>query len=121
ARRAPGSETIARRFVEETRPNATAAALGVAGPVKEGRIETPNLPWVVDSRRLADILGVPKVTLLNDLKANAYGLRHLGPTDFAVIQAGAHDAAGNQALIFAGTGIGASRLFSGRLRHQPFA
>jgi len=121
SRSAPDLETIARRFVEETRPNATAAALGVAGPVKEGRIETPNLPWVVDSRRLADILGVPKVTLLNDLKANAYGLRHLGPTDFAVIQAGAHDAAGNQAILSAGTGLGSAGLYWDGQRHRPFA
>ena len=121
SRSAPDLETIARRFVEEMRPAATAAALGVAGPVKEGRIETPNLPWVVDSRRLADILGVPKVTLLNDLKANAYGLRHLGPTDFAVIQAGSHEAAGNQAILSAGTGLGSAGLYWDGQRHRPFA
>ncbi|MGZ3446981.1 MAG: glucokinase, partial [Myxococcaceae bacterium] len=85
SRSAPDLETIVRRFVEEVRPIATAAALGVAGPVKAGRTETPNLPWVVDAGRLATILGVPRVTLLNDLKANAYGLRHLGPTDLAIL------------------------------------
>jgi glucokinase len=121
SRSAPDLETIARRFVEETRPSATGAALGVAGPVKNGRIETPNLPWVVDSGRLADILAVPKVTLLNDLKANAYGLRHLGPTDFAMLQAGAHDAAGNQAILSAGTGLGCAGLYWDGQRHRPFA
>jgi len=121
SRSAPDLETIVRRFVEETRPSATGAALGVAGPVKNGRIETPNLPWVVDSRRLADILAVPRVTLLNDLKANAYGLRHLGPTDFAMLQAGAHDAAGNQAILSAGTGLGCAGLYWDGQRHRPFA
>ena len=121
SRSAPDLETIVRRFVEETRPSATAAALGVAGPVKDGRIETPNLPWVVDSRRLADILAVPKVTLLNDLKANAYGLRHLGPTDFAILQGGAHDAVGNQAILSAGTGLGCAGLYWDGQRHRPFA
>jgi glucokinase len=121
SRSAPDLETIVRRFVDEARPSATAAALGVAGPVKDGRIETPNLPWVVDARRLADILAVPKVTLLNDLKANAYGLRHLGPTDFAILQSGAHDALGNQAILSAGTGLGCAGLYWDGQRHRPFA
>jgi glucokinase len=121
SRSAPDLGTIVRRFVEEARPAATAAALGVAGPEKDGRIETPNLPWVVDSRRLAEILGVPKVTLLNDLNANAYGLRHLGPTDFAILQAGAHDAVGNQAILSAGTGLGCAGLYWDGQRHRPFA
>jgi glucokinase len=121
SRSAPDLESIARRFVQETRPPATAAALGVAGPVKNGRIETPNLPWVVDAGRLAGIFAVPKVTLLNDLKANAYGLRHLGPTDFAILQAGAPDALGNQAILSAGTGLGCAGLYWDGQRHRPFA
>jgi len=121
SRSAPDLETIVRRFVDEARPAATAAALGVAGPVKAGRIETPNLPWVVDARRLAEILAVPKVTLLNDLKANAYGLRHLAPTDFAVLQAGAPDATGNQGILSAGTGLGCAGLYWDGQRHRPFA
>jgi len=121
SRSAADLETIVRRFVDEARPTATAAALGVAGPVKEGRTETPNLPWVVDARRLADILGVHSVTLLNDLKANAYGLRHLGPTDLVVLHSGAKDAVGNQAILSAGTGLGAAGLYWDGQRHHPFA
>ena len=121
SRSAPDLETIVRRFVEEVRPGATAVALGVAGPVRDGRTETPNLPWVVDARGLADILGVPRVTLLNDLKANAYGLRHLGPTDLATLQPGASDATGNQAILSAGTGLGAAGLYWDGARHRPFA
>ena len=121
SRSAPDLETIVRRFVEEARPAATSASFGVAGPVKNGRTETPNLPWVVDARRLADILSVPKVTLLNDLKANAYGLRHLRSADFAVLQAGVHDATGNQAILSAGTGLGSAGLYWDGQRHRPFA
>jgi glucokinase len=121
SRSAPDLESIVRRFVDEARPAATAAALGVAGPVKNGRIETPNLPWVVDARRLAETLAVPKVTLLNDLKANAYGLRHLAPTDFAVLQPGAQDATGNQGILSAGTGLGCAGLYWDGQRHRPFA
>ena len=121
SRSAPDLESIVRRFVDEARPAATAVALGVAGPVKNGRIATPNLPWVVDARRLAEIFEVPEVTLLNDLKANAYGLRHLAPTDFAVLQAGAQDATGNQGILSAGTGLGCAGLYWDGQRHRPFA
>ena len=64
---------------------------------------------------------MPKVTLLNDLKANAYGLRHLGPTDLAILQTGAHDATGNQAILSAGTGLGCAGLYWDGQRHRPFA
>lgn len=121
SRSAPDLETIVRRFVEEVRPAASAVALGVAGPVRDGRTETPNLPWVVDARGLADVLGVRRVTLLNDLKANAYGLRHLGPADFATLQPGAKGATGNQAILSAGTGLGAAGLYWDGERHRPFA
>jgi glucokinase len=121
SRSAPDLASIVRRFVEEVQPKATSAALGVAGPVKDGRTETPNLPWVVDARQLAEILSVPRVTLLNDLKANAYGLRHLKPENFAVLQAGAAGAVGNQAILSAGTGLGAAGLYWDGHRHHPFA
>ena len=121
SRSAPDLETIVRRFVDEVHPSPSGAALGVAGPVKDGRTETPNLPWVVDARHLAEILGVARVTLLNDLKANAYGLRHLAPTDFAILQPGSRDAAGNQAILSAGTGLGAAGLYWDGQRHRPFA
>jgi glucokinase len=121
SRSAADLESIVRRFVDEVRPHATAAALGVAGPVKGGRTKTPNLPWVVDARQLAEILSVPRVTLLNDLKANAYGLRHLKPENFAVLQVGAEKAVGNQAILSAGTGLGAAGLYWDGHRHHPFA
>jgi glucokinase len=121
SRSAPDLETLVRRFVEEVRPSATAAALGVAGPVSAGRSVTPNLPWVVDAASLAAILSVPTVTLLNDLEANAHGLLHLEPRDFAVLQAGAPGAVGNRAVLSAGTGLGAAGLYWDGERHHPFA
>ena len=118
---APDLETLVRRFVDEVHPVATAAALGVAGPVRNGRSVTPNLPWVVDAASLAAILAVPRVTLLNDLEANAHGLLHLEPEDLAVLQVGAPDAAGNRAILSAGTGLGAAGLYWDGQRHHPFA
>jgi len=83
-----------------------AAGFGIAGPVREGRSETTNLPWIVDSRVLAERLELTKVALVNDLAANAIGLSELSPSDFAVLNAGDEDPDGNGALVSAGTGLG---------------
>src|SRR5262249_58910776 len=114
SRSAPDLEPLVRRFVDEVRPSPTAAAFGVAGPVRDGRSVTPNLPWVVDAASLATILGVPGVTLLNDLEANAHGLLHLEPRDFAVLQAGTPGAAGHPATLPPRTPLPAPRLSCAR-------
>src|SRR5229473_2181862 len=57
------------------------ACFGVAGPVKQGRSETTNLAWVVDSARLAHKLGLKRVGLLNDMEATAWGIAALKPRD----------------------------------------
>lgn len=99
----------------------SAAAIGIAGPVRNGRCEATNLPWIVDASELARDLALPRVVLLNDLEANAHGLAALGPADFETLQAGAADAAGNRAIIAAGTGLGEAGLFWDGRRHLPFA
>ncbi|MFQ5913936.1 MAG: glucokinase [Nitrospinota bacterium] len=96
------------------------ACFGVAGPVKLGRSETPNLPWVVLAHRLADELGLKTVHLINDLEANAYGIAALEPNDIVVLNEGEPDARGNAALISAGTGLGEAGLHWKGDRHQPF-
>src|ERR1700723_2188519 len=50
------------------------ACLGVAGPVRNGRSKISNLPWVIDSREVANQLKLNSVGLLNDLEAYAYGI-----------------------------------------------
>ena len=97
-----------------------AAGFGVAGPVRGGRCEATNLPWVVDAAQLAGQLSLSRVALMNDLLANALGLGELGPSDFAVVNAGTEDPEGNVALISAGTGLGEAYLVrvNGRLTPQ---
>jgi len=97
------------------------AAFGIAGPVRDGRVETPNLPWVIEADDLARRLALPRVTLLNDLEANAYGVFTLEPEDFAELNAGRPSPTGNAAIIAAGTGLGeAGYHASGSVLH-PFA
>lgn len=113
-------ETILRQFMAELRPATTAAAFGLAGPVKDGRVRTPNLPWEVDSRKLATVLGIGQVTLLNDLKALASGIPLLGPSDLVELNPGT-ERAGNRAVLAAGTGLGVAGLIWDGKRHRPMA
>jgi glucokinase len=81
--------------------------------VIEGRVRTTNLPWTVDAAALARKLGLPGVGLLNDLEANAWAVEWLPPGDLSPIQEGAPGAAGNVAVMAAGTGLGEAALVRG--------
>lgn len=116
-----GLEEIAAAFVEPRKLKIGGACFGIAGPVRNGCVKTPNLAWVVQADALAKTLGLPTVTLINDLEANAYGMAALEPGEFVVIQEGAPGAAGNIAVISAGTGLGEAGLYWDGKKHQPFA
>jgi glucokinase len=110
-----------RSVAEPAGAKVTAAGFGVAGPVVDGAVTATNLPWRVDSRSLAALLGLPRIALVNDLEANAHGIHSLGPSDFEVLNAGAPGARGMQAVIAAGTGLGEAGLFWDGKSHQPFS
>ncbi|HEX9399309.1 MAG TPA: glucokinase [Anaeromyxobacter sp.] len=107
---AGGLEELLLAFRERHGEPLEAAAFGIAGPVVAGRVATTNLPWVVDAVELARVLGLLEVVLMNDLEALAWSLDVLVPEGLAELQAGQADAAGNRALIAAGTGLGEAAL-----------
>jgi len=55
-------------------PEPVAACFGVAGAVVGGRVQATNLPWRVTEDGLSRELAIPRVRLLNDLEAAAYGV-----------------------------------------------
>jgi glucokinase len=117
----PGLLAIVREFrAQDPRP-LQRAAFGIAGPVRDDRVETPNLPWVIEGAELARELSLPKVTLLNDLEANAWGVFTLADGDVAVLAAGAPPKDGNAAIIAAGTGLGEAGYFGDGTSLRPFA
>jgi len=114
-------EAALEEFLSLRRVAFTRASFGIAGPVRNGRCEATNLPWVVDAKSVAKRLRLKRVGLINDLVANAYGIALLRGKDFVTLNKGARDAQGNQALISAGTGLGeAGLLWDGKV-HRPFA
>lgn len=114
-------EQILEEFLTQHSYPITAACVGIAGPIKDGICETPNLPWVADSRKLAEVLGLHRVELINDLEANAHGISVLTKEDMVVLHAGQPDDEGNAGLISAGTGLGEAGLHWVGEYYQPFA
>lgn len=98
----------------------TGASFGVAGPVHEGKCQATNLPWAISARELESELNIPRVHLINDLEANAWGLRCLTAEEFFTVNTG-ELVGGNQALISAGTGLGEASLYWDGKSHLPFA
>lgn len=109
---------IIKEFLAEFPHRVSACCLGIAGPIREGRCEATNLPWVIDSRVIGQDLQTNKVRLLNDLEANGYGIKRLGPSDFFVLNEGS-PVGGHQVLISAGTGLGEAGLYFDGKDHIP--
>lgn len=116
-----GLEEMARDFLKETGAKVTASSFGVAGPVVDNTVHGTNLPWGVDGAAIARLLGLPRVRLLNDLEATAYGIGVLEPKDMETLHAGVSTPQGNRAVIAAGTGLGEGMLFWDGKQHVPVA
>lgn len=116
-----GPEDIVRLFLDEFKHPIDSACFGIAGPIRDGRVETPNLPWVVEAKRMASIIGVDSVLLINDLEANAHGIAVLGDSDLVTLAGGSPIATGNRGLISAGTGLGMAGLLNEEDGYRPFA
>lgn len=115
-----GLGEVLTEFLREFPLAAESACFGVPGPVRNGRVETPNLPWLIETAALSATLSCPRVILINDLEANAWGIPALAPGDLVCLNEG-FKAAGNACVISAGTGLGEAGLFWDGTRHHPFA
>jgi glucokinase len=90
-----------------------AACFGIAGPVLDNKVTTPNLAWQIDGARVAAEAKLPRVVLINDLVATAEGIPLLAEGETVVLQAGVAEPPGhegNRALVAAGTGLGMALL-----------
>lgn len=112
-------ETVGEALPEEP-IKLTAACFGVAGPVIENHAQTTNLPWVVDGAAIAKRFGIPRVQLLNDLEATAYGILLLRPDEVEMLNPGTPPKKRQAlALIAAGTGLGEAILFWDGKSYRP--
>jgi glucokinase len=116
-----GLDEIVTQFVKSQGTSPDIACFGVAGPVRNGKVETSNLPWTVEASRLASELQLPSALLINDLEANAWGIPSIEEKDLVALNRVKGVPAGNQAVISAGTGLGEAGLYWNGNAYDIFA
>ncbi len=104
-------EEILALFLEGERRRPAVAAFGVAGPVVGGRARITKLPWSPEERAIARAAGIPRVRLLNDFVAAAFGLPYLSARQLATVSRGKPERGGPIAILGAGTGLGQAALW----------
>jgi glucokinase len=121
SRKHAGLEEIVAAFLAEHPADLDGACFDVAGPVRNGRVKTTNLPWIVDARQVADNIGLPSVELVNDLVATAYGIAELTTADLETLNSGDPSIGETLAVIAAGTGLGEAGLIWDGKRYHALA
>jgi glucokinase len=109
-----GLEEILEDFLRSERSVPEAAGFGVAGPVREGSARITNLPWRIETRRLARSTGIRWVALENDFVSSAMGLRYLRPEQLATLSRGRAEPGAPIAIVGAGTGLGQAAVVTAR-------
>ncbi len=117
----PSLPAMVQEFLSAGREKVHRFAVGVAGPVVDGRSHVVNLRWPVDARKLAGSLGLTRVDVLNDLEATAWGIPELPSRKLESLTPGLRPGRGNAALIAAGTGLGMALLIRDADRFTPAA
>jgi glucokinase len=103
----PGLAGVLRAYQASlSRKLPSRAGFGVAGPVKDGRAHTTNLPWIVDEAEIASAFAATRVRLINDFGALAFGIAAVPEGKLLALNEGVEDPGGPVAVIGAGTGLG---------------
>ncbi len=122
----PDFHALVRQFLQEggtAGQTIDAACLAVAGPVEGNSgahqwARVTNLPWRIDSQRLAAEFHIGRVCLINDFAAVAYGISTLSDEELCILQGGEQRPHAPQLVAGAGTGFGvAQRVWDGH-RYQ---
>lgn len=119
---APGLSAIVKQFLSDKHPSISAACFGIPGPVVDGVVRTPNLPWLLSERELSSELGIKKINLVNDLVATTASVPHLTSEGLITIHPGSTQCVGGTCAVLApGTGTGQGYLCQVGGRYIPLA
>jgi len=103
-------EDIIDKFLAGKKVKPVRACFGVAGPVKNGRCKTTNLPWNISEKNIQKQFKLKKALLINDLSAMAYSVPYLSGSEVARLNLIRSPGKGNISLIAPGTGLGQALL-----------
>ena len=102
----PDLESVLRAYVaEQGGVDCDAAAVAVAGPVRDGVGAMTNLDWTLDRPTLARATRAERAVVLNDLQAQGHALGVLDPGQIHTVLA-EPEAAGPTARLVIGVGTG---------------
>ena len=111
------AESVAKMLLQFLRDagssaaDVSAACVGIAGPVEDGKCVAEWLPWKhVDEKDVAAGAGVRNTRLINDMVATAWGVTALRDDQLVTLNDGVRKKNRNIAVIAAGTGLGESAL-----------
>lgn len=99
-------DDLLKNFLKTIKIIVSNAVLGVPGPVLHKLCKTPNLPWVLDSDKLAKKFHFSKIKLVNDFYAFGTGIELLPNSDFVQLNHSKPIEKKVRAFIGAGTGLG---------------
>lgn len=116
-----GLEAVVAEFLGDRELPIEAGAFGVAGPVIDGVSRVTQLPWIISSASLRELLKVSDAFVINDLEATAYGVPALKEEQLVTLHSGERARAGNVAIIAAGTGLGEAALIWDGARYHAMA
>lgn len=108
------SEVLERFLADQGGVDCAAAAVAVAGPVREGRGTLTNLDWTIDEATVARAARAERVAVINDLQAQGHALGHLPEGALSQVVAGPDAAPGQSRLVIGiGTGFNAAPVHEG--------
>ncbi len=115
--RFPDLASLLARYLEDAGSaddDVEAACLAVAAPLSDdGEAKFTNAPWKVSVRELKAATRLPRVALINDFAAQAFGLPTLAGDDVAIVAAGnpgQHSSRAARVVLGPGTGLGCAAL-----------
>lgn len=114
-------EIISNYIISEGLKDIQLVSIAVPGPVINGKCETPNLPWILETSALENTLAVKKVYLINDLEATAYSFMEINKPSMEILHTSENKLRGNVAVLAPGNGLGEAGMFWDGESLRPFA
>lgn len=106
----PDLETVLKTYVAENGDvDCAAAAVAIAGPVRNGEGRLTNLDWGIDTKVLARATRAEKLAVLNDLQAQGHALGRIEASNIHPVLAGKPGKAeATKLVVGVGTGFNAT-------------
>ena len=98
-------QDVLLRYVAETESEFSSCALAIAAPIDGEKVRMINREWNFTGPEISRLLGLDRVSIMNDFHAVAYSLPHLNDNQRAEIGTATQYRSGNIAVLGPGSGL----------------